>query len=200
MNKRQDNKNRPARVIGLTGGIASGKSEATAALAGAGYCVIDADEISRECFAAGTDGEKSMMRAFPQATKNGKLERRLLRKIISEDDFERQRLNELTHPVIIAEIKRRIGHATPPVILSAPLLFETSLSSLCDVTVCVYCPKTVRIQRLMLRDGVTKEDAQSIVDAQLSDALRCTLADRVVSSDRSKPEFISEIIELVKSL
>lgn len=198
--KTANNKKTPIRVIGLTGGIASGKTVATAALKNAGYTVIDADEVSRALFAAGTDGEKSIMLAFPQAAENGKLNRAALRKIIAKDDTARQRLNALTHPAIVEYIKNTIATATPPIVLSVPLLFESGLSSLCDTTVCVYCPLTLRIQRLTARDGITVDDAQNIIAAQMPDDKRRAMADYTVSSDRDQGEFEKEIIELINTL
>lgn len=194
------NKKTPIRVIGLTGGIASGKTVATTALKQAGYTVIDADEVSRELFACGTDGEQSIMLTFPQAAENGKLNRAALRKIIAKDDEARSALNALTHPAIVEQIKKQIAAATPPIILSAPLLFESGLSALCDVTVCVHCPCPIRLQRLTARDGITAEDAASIIDAQMSDDERQSLADYIVRSDRDQSEFINEITEFINTL
>ena len=188
----------PVRVIGLTGGIASGKTVATTALKKAGYTVIDADEVSRKLFGTKTDGEKSIARTFPQAVKNGTLDRTLLRRIISTDAKARKTLNELTHPKIVEHIKSLISKTPPPIILSAPLLFETGLCSLCDVTVCVYCPKPVRIKRLMTRDGMTKQDAERLIDAQIPDTERCTIADYIVPND--KKEFVEEILELIEQI
>lgn len=190
----------PVRVIGLTGGIASGKTVATTALKNAGYTVIDADEVSRALFATGTDGEQAIMLTFPQAVEDGKLNRGALRKIIAKDDEARQKLNELTHPAIVEQIKQQIAAATPPIILSAPLLFESGLSALCDVTVCVYCPRPVRLQRLTARDGITSDDAASIMDAQMPDDERLSLADYTVNSDREQTEFIEEVKELVERI
>ena len=183
-------------VIGLTGGIASGKTVAEAALNKAGVFVIDADEISRKLFAAGTDGEKTLCELFPEATDNGRLDRTKLRAIISRDKDARHKLNEHTHPLIIDEIKRIISVTPPPVVLSAPLLFETSLAAICDVTACVYCPTAERVKRLCTRDGVSESDAKAIINAQIPDAERCTIADFVVPSHRDRTEFEREVIEL----
>ncbi|MCH5155050.1 MAG: dephospho-CoA kinase [Clostridiales bacterium] len=196
----QTGKKNNVTVIGLTGGIASGKTEATQALRKVGYTVIDADEVSRELFAFGTDGEQALLLAFPQACEKGKLNRAALRRIISTDCAARIRLNEITHPAITAHIKRLISTKKPPVILSAPLLFESALSSLCDVTVCVYAPRALRIKRLMSRDGISAADAVNIIDAQIPDTERCTMSDYIVPSDRDKAEFISEITELIQEI
>ena len=188
--------NTAVNVIGLTGGIASGKTVAEAALTGAGYFVIDADEVSRRLFAADTDGEKTLCKLFPEANSNGRLDRAKLRAIISRDNAARHKLNDCTHPLIIDEIKKIISATPPPVVLSAPLLFETSLAALCDVTVCIYCPTAERVKRLCARDGVCESDARAIIKAQIPDTERCTIADFVVPSDRDRQEFEREVLEL----
>lgn len=171
------------KIIGLTGGIGSGKTVATDALKENGYCVIDADEISRELFARGTDGEKMLYALFPAAVENGALDRRKLRELISHDEILRQKLNAVTHPIITARVREDIAAANTHVILSAPLLFESGLYALCDVTVCVTCSMPERIKRVMLRDGITEDAAQSIIAAQLTDDEREQASDVVISSD-----------------
>lgn len=189
------------RVIGLTGGIACGKSVATDALRKDGFTVIDADEISRNMFAVGTDGEHMLARLFPDAVCDGKLDRAVLRRIISRDAEARQKLNDATHPAIISEISRRLNATDiKPVVLCAPLLFETGLSTLCDATVCVYCPRAVRIERLTRRDSISAADAAAMIDAQIPDTERCTVADYIVPSDREAHEFADETIELFRVL
>ena len=190
----------PVRVVGLTGGIGSGKTTATKALRSVGYYIIDADEISRRMFARGGSGEKELLAIFPNANKDGHLDRALLRAVIAADKGEREKLNNFTHPKIIAEIKRIISEKEPPVVLSAPLLFETALASLCDKTVCVYCPRQVRIKRIIERDRVSPVDAERIELAQIPDGERCLLSDFIVPSDVAQSEFIEEIIELFDAI
>lgn len=190
--------NRP-RVIGITGGIGSGKTVATDTLREHGHYVVDADEVSRRMFARGTDGERALCELFPQASKNGALDRAALRRIISTDKTALEKLNSYTHPLILEETARLLDCKTP-VVLSAPLLFETGLSRLCDVIVCVYCPREERIKRLTTRDGVTYEDAVRMIDVQIPDTERATLADYVVPSNVPIDEFRAEIVELFEEI
>lgn len=183
-------------VAGLTGGIASGKTVATDALRAAGYRIIDADEVSRSFTAPGTDCEHELMRAFPDCTADGRLDRRALRILISADAKARKRLEAITHPHIIAEVRSLISSTPPPVILSAPLLFESGLASLCDVTVCVTASRRVRVERLTARDGVTKAAAHAIIDAQIPDTYRATLADFCLTSNAPLDEFKAETVAL----
>lgn len=188
------------RVIGITGGIGSGKTVATDALKQAGYTVIDADEISRRLFGKGTDGEKRIARLFPECEKDGVLDRRALRDAISADARKRTALDDLTHPAITAEVERLLAKSPPPCVLSAPLLFEAALARLCDRTVCVYCPRGVKAKRIAERDGVTEKQARAMIDAQIPDTERCSLADYVVPSDRPQSEFTEEILELFEQI
>ena len=96
------------QVIGLTGGIASGKSEVTKIFGELGAYIIDADEISREVVAAGSYGEKALREVFPEAFSLKGLNRRKLREIVFSDKEKLIKLNEITHGLIIREIKERI--------------------------------------------------------------------------------------------
>ena len=189
-----------SKVIGITGGIASGKTVATSALAAAGYLVVDADEVSRALTAKGTAAEKTLLQAFPAAEKNGALDRKALREIISNDKAERERLNAITHPLILDEIKRRISAAASPVVLSAPLLFETGLDALCEKTVCITCPYDTRVARLIERDGCDERAAARMIATQLQDDERIRRSDYVISSDRPIDEFKTTIVELINSI
>lgn len=187
---------KPAKIAGLTGGIASGKTVASEALRAAGFFVVDADEVSRLLTAAGTPAEKELMRIFPEAVSCGALNRRALREIISTDDGARKKLNAYTHPLIIDEIKKIITENGAPAIISAPLLFETALAALCDRIVCVTAPRDVKLKRLCARDGITPAAAAAIIDAQIPDTYRATLADYCVPSDTGMEIFTAEVVDL----
>ncbi|MCH5158554.1 MAG: dephospho-CoA kinase [Clostridiales bacterium] len=186
----------PAKIAGLTGGIASGKTVATNALKAAGFFVVDADEVSRALTAKGTPAEKEIMRLFPLASKGGALDRRLLRELISTDASARHKLNAYTHPLITDEIKNIISSHGTPAVISAPLLFESALSSLCDCIVCVTAPKRIRVKRIVERDNVSVAAAEAIISAQIPDCYRATLSDYCVPSDVDKKTFAAEIVDL----
>ncbi len=193
--------NRALRIVGLTGGIASGKTVATDALRRAGYTVIDADEVSRALTARGTPFEAELAALFPAAASpSGALDRKALLRLIGADDGARKKLDEYTHPRISARISELISSTPPPVVLSAPLLYETALSALCDAVVCVVCPKSVRIQRLIARDGLCYADAERIIDMQTPDAVRATLAEYCLPSNIEKDVFESNTVALFDSL
>ncbi len=189
-----------ATVVGITGGIASGKTVATDALIASGFCVIDADEISRAITAPHSPAERALISQFPDACADGRLDRRRLREIISTDAAARARLNAVTHPLILSEIARQISNANGDVVLSAPLLFETGLDKLCDATVCVTCPYELRLKRLVERDGVTEKAAAAMIAAQMPDAERNAKANFTISSDRPRREFERDAIALFADL
>lgn len=189
---------RPVKVAGLTGAIASGKTAVSDALRAAGYTIVDADEISRELFRCGSELERELGGLFPAAVKNGALDRKALRAIISTDHAERKRLNAFTHPKITEEVTVQVQSAdkNSRVVLSAPLLFESGLSRLCDCVVCVYAPKPLRISRIIARDGVSEADAINIVEAQTPDTYRVMLSDFCIPSDRPMDEFTADAVKL----
>lgn len=187
-------------VVGITGGIASGKTTATNALAAAGFTVIDADEIARAITAAGTPTERLLAAQFPQAAQGGTLNRKILREIISADGCAREKLNSITHPLIVSEVKRQISEASGDVVLSAPLLFETGLNTLCATVVCVACPYAKQLQRLISRDGVTEQSAAAMIAAQISDAERAARSDYVINSDMPQDKFEHSVITLFADL
>lgn len=200
-NKREiDEIKRELRVVGLTGGIASGKTVATVALRLAGFTVIDADEISRELTAVGAPAEKRIAEAFNLKTPSGNLDRKALRLLISTDKTAKKKLDELTHPLIIERIKSEIAKHAPPIVLSAPLLFETALSSLCDAVVCVFCPKRIRVERIIARDGMSRDEAERMIDMQLPDYVCASLSEFCIPSDGDIRDFERETIELFTAL
>lgn len=187
------------KIIGITGGIGCGKTVATDALKAAGYCVIDADEISRELFARGADGERMLCDAFPQARSDGTLDRARLRALIAADPTARKKLNDITHPAIINEIQSRIRTvAASTVILSAPLLFESGLDELCDKIICVACPFELQIERVMRRDGIDERAARTIIAAQMQDKERRDKSDVIISSDLPLDEYTKRVLQSVK--
>lgn len=190
---------RSPKIIGITGGIGSGKTVATDALKAACRCVIDADEISRAMFARGTVGERLLCSAFPQAATDGALDRAELRRTIAHDKAARIKLNELTHPVITAAIKDTIAEsAESTIIISAPLLFESGLDALCDKIICVSCPLDKQIERIVRRDGVDEPTARAMTAAQMSDDERRNRSDVIINSDIPLDEFKTRVIEAVR--
>lgn len=187
-------------VIGLTGGIASGKTAATDALRSIGFSIVDADVISRDLTARGSAAEKELITMFKAAAHDGALDRRALRYLISSDSSAREKLNAYMHPRIVSAVKDKVAAARSPVVLSAPLLFETGLDSICDVTVCVVCPREKRIERVMARDNTDRLSAAAVVDMQTPDDVRAAACDCVLSSDCDLDEFKNAAATLFRAI
>lgn len=176
-------------VVGITGGIAGGKTAVTDELTALGASVIDTDVLSREVTAAGSKGEKKLARAFPSAFVNGKPDRRALRSIVFSDDKMLKRLNKITHPLIKKKAKRLIRQERGVVFFAVPLLFETDFYKLCDYTVTVYADESIRIKRLLKRNTeLTEADAEAMLAAQTSDAERIRRADEVLVNNGTTEE------------
>lgn len=177
-----------ALVVGITGGIGSGKSAVTDRFADHGAVVIDADLAARAVVAPGTKGLEAIARHFGQGIlrEDGCLDRAALRQRIFSDDAERRWLEALTHPLIGEEIARGLAAAgSPYVILSSPLLLESSQRSLADLVVVVDVPEETQIARTMSRDGNDEALVRRIMAAQLPRQERLAGADIVI--DNSGP-------------
>ena len=173
-------------VIGLTGGIAAGKSTATAFFRDRGVPVIDADEVARDVVAAGTPGLAAVIAAFgPQILQaDGTLDRRRLREVVFADPAQRHRLEAILHPLINTQIRARLQQVTGPYcILAVPLLIESAnLRALVSRVLLIDVPEEVQIERLMRRDGMTAEQCRAMLAAQASRAQRLEGADDVVDN------------------
>jgi dephospho-CoA kinase len=177
--------NRPLQ-IGLTGGIASGKSTVAGLFAALGVPVIDADRIAREVVAPGTALLGRVVERFGAdvLSAGGELDRRALRERIFADPAQRAALEALLHPAIMAELERRAAAAGGTYqLLALPLLVEHNLKSRVDRVLLVDCSEALQLRRVQIRDGVTLAQAQAVLDAQASRAARLAAADDVIVND-----------------
>ncbi len=163
------------RVIGLTGGIAAGKSTVARFFEKAGVPVIDADQVARELSAPGGAAHEAILKRF------GTADRTELRKIVFGDPAARQDLESILHPLIRAESASRIARLAAPVVLyEAALLVETGRARELDGLVVVEAPREQRLRRLRARDGIQEELAARMLDAQTSDEERRNAATEVI--------------------
>lgn len=174
--------------VGLTGGIASGKSTAARRFAELGVTVIDADEIAREVVAPGRPALAEITARFGAGvlTPAGELDRRALRERVFADSRERHDLEAILHPRIRAEMARRAAAAAGPyVILVIPLLVEAGERADLDRILVVDAAEEAQIARLRSRDGGSPEQARAMLAAQASRAARLARADDVLHNDGS---------------
>jgi dephospho-CoA kinase len=173
--------------VGLTGGIGSGKSEVSRRLAERGAVVVDADVLSREVVAPGTDGLAEVVAAFGEQVRSadGTLDRPALGALVFGDDDARRRLEGIIHPRVrarAAQLEAAAG-ADAVVVHDIPLLVETGQADSFDVVVVVDAPDDVRLDRLVRTRGMTPQEAADRMGAQASREARLAVADHVVPND-----------------
>ena len=172
-------------VVGLTGGIASGKSLVANAFAKLGAELIDTDQIAREVVAPGQPGLEAVRTAFGEGivTPRGELDRAAMRKLVFADPAKRQRLDELLHPLIRHRTLERLAQARGPYsIVAVPLLVETDFGKLVDRVVVVDCPVPLQLERLIRRDGLPRDEAAAMIAAQADRATRLRAAHDVIDN------------------
>ena len=158
------------KIIGITGKSGAGKTTVTKYFKKYDAEIIDADILAREVVKKGMPALAEIEKEWKDVVENGSLNRRALAKIVFNDASELHKLNTITHKYIVEEIKERIKNSHAEIfVIDAIALFESGLSKLCDVTICVTADKDVRIKRIMARDNLTKIEAEERINAQQSD-------------------------------
>lgn len=172
--------------VGLTGGIASGKTTVARLFAALGVPVIDADEVSREVTARGTPLLTRIAERFGAQfiDPDGNLDRRALRGLVFADPQALADLEALTHPAIFHSIEEHSAAARGPYqILVLPLLVEKYHEGIVDRVLVVDCDEDLQVRRLQARDGSTLEEARAMLAAQASRAARLQQADNVITNE-----------------
>jgi dephospho-CoA kinase len=198
------------RRIGLTGGIATGKSTVARLLAERFQLpVLDADQHAREALAAGSEGAVAVLEHFgervraPAAPDSPEpvIDRAALGRIVFADPVERRWLEERVHPLVRARFAVELERLRkePVVVLMIPLLFEAGLESLCSEVWLVDCAEQEQLRRLMARDGLDAEEAGARIRCQWPLARKRPLADAVIDNSRSPSELLSQLNDLLPS-
>ena len=172
--------------VGLTGGIACGKSTVANLFAALGVTIVDTDQLAREVVASGTPLLRQIIEHFTGAvsTPDGGLDRRALRERIFADPAERRWLEQLTHPAIRELTDARSMAPTGGYVMVAiPLLVETGGAERFDRVLVVDCDPELQVARLQARDGSTRVEAQRILTSQATRAQRLSVADDIIRND-----------------
>lgn len=190
-------------VIGLTGGIASGKSTVANFLSENGFVIVDADIASRKAVEAGSSGLEEIRTVFGDGViqEDGTLNRKALGEIIFKDKNQREKLNAIVHPRVrdIMEAEKEEGLVLDkPVVMDIPLLFENKLEHTVDEVWVVYVPKEVQIERLMARNQLSLEEAESRVSSQLSIEEKKQKADKVINNSGSLQSLYHQLELLIQ--
>jgi dephospho-CoA kinase len=188
------------RRIGLTGGIATGKSRVGQLLVEAGLPVLDADIYSREALAAGSAAARAVLARHGESVREGSngIDRSALGRIVFADAAERAWLEQLLHPLVRARFDAELVRlATEPVVvLMIPLLFEAGLEALCSEVWLVDCDDSQQLQRLMARDALSKADARARIAAQWPLARKRPLADRLIDNRGSSEQLQRVVLQM----
>ncbi|HYH27691.1 MAG TPA: dephospho-CoA kinase [Actinomycetota bacterium] len=185
-------------LVGLTGGLASGKSTVAGMLGDRGAVVVDADALAREAVAPGSEGLAKVVEEFgPQVlTSDGVLDREKLARIVFEDDDARRRLESIVHPEVFRRLHRRVGEVRDTatvVVFDAALLVETGFDEACDVVVVVDASPERQVERAVSRGGLDPGDAAGRVKAQAGREERRRRADIVVDNSGSLGELEAHV-------
>ena len=186
-------------VIGLTGGIASGKTAVSDLFADLGVPIIDADQVSRELVEPGSPILDQIANRFGQEyiQASGELDRALLRKHIFSDQEARLELESILHPAIREEMENRLsGLDSAYALLVIPLLTENELGEMVDRVLLVDVPESVQIQRVTRRDNISVREAEEILRSQATRAQRLAIADEVIDNGNSLSDLDRNVREL----
>ena len=190
-------------VVGLTGGIGSGKSAATDIFASLGIDIVDADEVARDVVAVGSQGLLQIAEHFGEhiLLEDGSLDRVALREKVFANPDEKTWLNGLLHPLIRSRMQQLIMESTSPYcILSVPLLVENKLTEMCNQVVVVDCPEALQLERALKRDGSAEATIKSIMASQATREERLSAADDVLDNSTSLNALSSQVKALHNKL
>jgi dephospho-CoA kinase len=202
----------PQRRIGLTGGIATGKSSVGQWLAsGAGLPVLDADHYARAALAPGSPGARAVLERYGAAVGERRggasaaeaaavaIDRSALGRIVFQDPAERLWLEQLVHPVVQERFRRELAALAeaPVVVLMIPLLFEAGLTGLCSEVWLVDCDESQQLQRLMGRDQCSEGEARERITAQWPLARKRPLADALISNRGRQGQWVDSVRHLL---
>jgi dephospho-CoA kinase len=187
-------------IVGLTGGLGTGKSLVAKEFKRLGAHLVDCDEIARELTRPGTPAHGEIIHEFGSGfiKPDGTLDRKALAEEVFSDPKRLKRLNEITHPGIIREMNRRIeglkkDHPKEIIVVDAPLLIEVGLEKEMDRVVVVYADEAQQIERIMKRDDISREEAQRRMGAQMPTNEKVDFADLVIDANGSVEEAVGAV-------
>ncbi|MCX7904698.1 MAG: dephospho-CoA kinase [Caloramator sp.] len=193
-------------VLGLTGGIASGKSTVSKMLKEQGFPIIDADIISREIMKKGESAYEEIIDKFGYEILNftGEIDRKRLREIVFNQKDKLKMLNDITHPQILNRIKEEIkfykNNGARICVVDAALLIETGFYKHVDLVLLVYCDRETQINRLMNRDGLTYEQAIKIINSQMDFEEKKKFADYIIDNSKDLENTKKQLNYIINSI
>ena len=190
-------------IVGLTGGIGSGKSAAGNFFIELGIDLIDADMISKNILDDNLQARKSFVETFGEdyLNENNKIDRSLLRKDIFKDNNKKEQLELIIHPIVQEEILRFISKSNSIYkIIMVPLIFETNSKDFYDKIILIDCEENYQIERASQRDKKTKEDIENIIKNQATREQRQSIADEIILNNSTLEDLKSQVIKVHQKL
>lgn len=192
--------------IGLTGGIATGKSTVSSMLKEKGFTIIDADVAARAVVEPGQPALDQIVRAFGPGilTEAGRLHRQKMGSIVFQDEDKRKQLNEIVHPAVrqwmLEKKDAAVSAGKKTIIYDIPLLFESKLTWMADKTLLVYTNPAEQLRRLMKRDGFTEKEARARIHSQMPINEKKALADTVIDNSDTIEETRKQLDDWIARL
>jgi dephospho-CoA kinase len=190
-------------TIGLTGGIASGKSTVTGMIRELGIPVIDADQVARDVVKVGEEAYAQIVATFGRdiLQANGEIDRAKLGAIVFHSEQERKKLNAIVHPAVrrrmMAEKEAYVQNGAKTIVLDIPLLFESELTHFIDKVIVVYVDDDVQLERLMKRNGFSKEEALARIRSQMPLREKVKKADAVINNNGTVEETRQQLLQIL---
>ncbi len=195
-----------AIVVGLTGGIATGKTTVSKMFKESGYPVIDADEIAKSLLIKGSSAYEEILSAFGEdvLSTDQTINRKRLAKLLFHDEDARKKINAIIHPkaidIIHSEIARYKQVGAPLIIVDVPLLYEAGLDKDMDYTVLVFARQKDQVDRLILRDKITEDYAKKKIKSQFPMSKKRELSDYVIDNSKSVLETKKSFKRVIEKL
>ena len=189
-------------IIGLTGGIGSGKSAAGIEFEKLGITVIDADEIAQKASLKNSKAYKEIVEYFGASILDNSqnIDRRKLRNIVFNNDEQKKKLEQILHPAIREDISFAISNSKSPyTIIMVPLIYETNSKDNYNRILVIDCDEDIQISRAVARDGASEEDIKKIINSQATKKERLSIADDVINNNSSIEKLSEKVLHLHKN-
>lgn len=187
-------------VVGLTGGISTGKTTVANKISLLGYDVIDCDLISHDIM-NNPECKERIINEFGNVLDGKDIDRKKLGNIVFYNKDKKEKLESILHPIIFEETKRQIENSNKELVfINCPLLYETNFISLCDKVIVVYCNLDTQLNRLMKRDKISKEEAENKVKNQMNLNEKAKLADFVIDNNFGIEELDAQIRNIIERM
>lgn len=190
-------------VVGITGGIASGKSNVANICKELGYTVIDSDTIVKELSEKNMPLYNAYLKEFgpDYLDLKGNLDKKKLGKLIFNNSEIKKTIDKISHPIIVEELKNRINSYNDGLVfVDIPLLYEAKLEYLCDKVICVFLKKKLQVERLMARDGIDEDYALAKIHSQMDLYMKKELADYVINSQGEFEETKKQVVNVINDI